>query len=188
MKPTTRSYIALGLALTGLVLSVLALWFALATTANADDTPTPTATATARPDWCPDAPAPCAGYDDEYTDDNMPLEFDPDGRPVICPPSPAPCAVPGYEDGPPYPQQYDIDGNPLPTGPASTPAPTPSAEPTDGFDPYELDPNGRPVGCPDAPAPCVYLDEDADAQDTAPASPEPTQRPSTRPNLPKTGW
>ena len=179
------------LGLLGLLFSLAALTVPALPASGA--TPEPTATATL-PAECPDAPAPCAvdGYVDEFTDDNPPMEFDPDGRPVNCPPYPATCAVPGYEDGPPYPQNYDIDGNPLPTGPVTTPAPTP--EPSGTFNPRDLDPDGRPVGCPPEPALCVYLEQDAEAGTPSPSAHAEPSTPRTKaprsdsaPGLPKAG-
>lgn len=185
-----RSRNLVPLVIFALALAIVALFWAVPRV-YADDTQPPATTAPAtptatRPAECPDAPAPCAvdGYVDEYTDDNLPMEFDPDGRPVVCPPYPAVCAVPGYEDGPPYPQNFDVDPEPsaipdepiltppgeLPTLDPTLPNQTPPTPDPNGYLldppgplptldpslPNELNPDGADVRCPDAPAVCYY--------------------------------
>ena len=117
---------------TALAAAAASLLFVAAGPALADDsTPPPaaetSAPATVRPAECPDAPAPCAGVEDEYIDVDKPAygpdEVDANGRPYICPPAPAPCAVEGYDDGTVPDAEVSAPDTKAPAKDASTKAP-----------------------------------------------------------------
>ena len=95
-----------------------------------------------RPDYCPDVPAPCAGWEDEYSQHDAPMEeiedaatgSDADGRPYACPPAPAPCALlpeDAPEDAPQPEPVPEVAPQPEATQEASqAPAPAPQPAPT----------------------------------------------------------